>query len=49
MQQSHIVIVDGELFIYKYLKTTNSIERLNEEAHKRERGVGIFPNEASTI
>jgi len=31
----------------KRLRTTNSIERLNEEIHRRERVIRIFPNQAS--
>jgi transposase-like protein len=31
----------------KRLRTTNSIERLNEEIRRRERVIRIFPNEAS--
>jgi len=33
----------------KKLRTTNSIERLNEEIRRRERVIRIFPNEASVI
>jgi putative transposase len=31
----------------KRLRTTNSIERLNEEIRRRERVIRIFPNQAS--
>ena len=31
----------------KRLRTSNSIERLNEELRRRERVIRIFPNEAS--
>lgn len=33
----------------KRLRTSNSIERLNEELRRRERVIRIFPNEASMI
>ena len=33
----------------KRLRTTNGIERLNEEIRRRERVIRIFPNEASVI
>ncbi len=31
------------------LRTTNSVERLNEEVRRRERVIRIFPNRASVI
>ncbi|MEN6392891.1 MAG: transposase, partial [Anaerolineaceae bacterium] len=31
------------------LRTTNGIERLNRELHRRSAVVGIFPNEASCL
>jgi transposase-like protein len=33
----------------KRLRTTNGVERLNEEIRRRERGIRIFPNAASVI
>ena len=33
----------------KRLRTTNGVERLNEEIRRRERVIRIFPNEASVI
>jgi len=33
----------------KRLRTTNSVERLNQEVRRRERVIRIFPNEASVI
>jgi len=33
----------------KRLRTTNSIERLNEELRRRERVIRIFPNDTSLI
>ncbi len=33
----------------KRLRTTNSIERLNEEVRRRDRVIRIYPNEASVI
>lgn len=33
----------------KRLRTTNGVERLNEEVRRRERVIRIFPNEASVI
>ena len=33
----------------KRLRTSNSIERLNEEIRRRERVIRIFPNEGSVI
>ena len=33
----------------KRLRTTNSIERLNQEVRRRERVIRIYPNEASVI
>ena len=33
----------------KRLRTTNSIERLNEEIRRRDRVIRIYPNEASAI
>jgi len=34
---------------HKQLRTSNGIERLNEELRRRERVIRIFPNEASMI
>ncbi len=31
------------------LRTTNGVERLNEEVRRRERVIRIFPNRASTV
>jgi putative transposase len=33
----------------KRLRTTNGVERLNQEIRRRERVIRIFPNEASVI
>jgi putative transposase len=33
----------------KRLRTTNGVERLNQEVRRRERVIRIFPNEASVI
>jgi putative transposase len=33
----------------KRLRTTNSLERLNEEVRRRERVIRIFPNRASVV
>ena len=33
----------------KRLRTTNGVERLNQEVRRREREISIFPNEASVI
>jgi transposase-like protein len=33
----------------KHLRTSNSIERLNQEIRRRERAIQIFPNEASLL
>jgi putative transposase len=33
----------------KRLRTTNSLERLNEEVRRRERVIRIFPNRASVL
>ena len=33
----------------KRLRTTNSIERLNQEVRRRDRVIRIYPNEASVI
>lgn len=35
--------------IQRRLKTTNCLERLNEEIRRRERVIRIFPNQASAI
>jgi len=31
------------------IRTTNSLERINEEIRRRTRVVGVFPNEASCL
>ena len=33
----------------RFLRTTNTVERLNEEIRRRERVIRIFPNEASVL
>ena len=33
----------------RLLRTTNGLERVNQEIRRRTRGVGIFPNEASCL
>jgi putative transposase len=33
----------------RFIRTTNSLERINREIRRRTRVVGIFPNEASCL
>ena len=35
--------------IRRRLRTTNAVERLNREIRRRERVIGIFPNEESAL
>ncbi len=34
---------------WRLMRTTNGLERINEEVRRRTRVVGIFPNEASCL
>lgn len=43
------VLVTGATGYSKRLRTTNIIERLNEEIRRRERVIRIFPNGASVL
>lgn len=42
-------VLDLPISYRKRLRTTNAMERLNEEIRRRERVIRIFPNEASVI
>ena len=48
LEESTQVLVLPERY-RRFLRTTNTVERLNEEIRRRERVIRIFPNEASVL
>lgn len=42
-------VFDFPLDHLRSIRTTNSLERINKEIHRRTRVVGVFPNEASCL
>jgi putative transposase len=44
-----IAVLSLPLYYRKRLRTTNGVERLNQEIRRHERVIRIFPNEASVV
>ncbi|NLT19125.1 MAG: hypothetical protein GXY10_06975 [Clostridiales bacterium] len=42
-------VFDFPLKHQRTIRTTNSLERINKEIHRRTRVVGVFPNKASFL
>lgn len=47
--EDSIAVLNLPEYYRKRLRTTNSVERLNEEIRRRERVIRIFPNQDSAI